>query len=232
MIGFGLINGLTYFLSESYKTKTTLLNNVFSVIVVAWLLTNNWLPLGPSAVFGSNLFFVILLIGIILLVFWLVIRNYEKLITWCLDHKITFLSIPSFFVLFGLIIWLGFGSVFGWIGKTGLENTRLWNSAEESFPGLGKEFMPALDEGAFLLMPTTMPHAGVEEALDVMQKIDMAVAAIPEVENVVGKMGRTNSASDPAPISMFENLIEYKSEYKTDENGRQLRFREIGRAHV
>lgn len=225
LIGFGLINGLTYFLSESYKTKTTLLNNVFSVIVVAWLLTKNWLPLGPSAVFGSNLFFVILLIGIILFVFWLVIRNYEKLISWCLDNKITFLSIPSFFVLFGLIIWLGFGSVFGWIGKTGLENTRLWNSAEESFPGLGKEFMPALDEGAFLLMPTSMPHAGVEEALDVMQKIDMAVAAIPEVENVVGKMGRTNSALDPAPISMFENLIEYKSEYKTDENGRRLRFR-------
>ena len=85
--------------------------------------------------------------------------------------------------------------------------------------------MPALDEGAFLLMPTTMPHAGVEESRDVMRKIDMAVAGIPEVKNVVGKMGRTNSALDPAPISMFENVIEYKSEYKTDENGHRLRFK-------
>jgi Cu(I)/Ag(I) efflux system membrane protein CusA/SilA len=85
--------------------------------------------------------------------------------------------------------------------------------------------MPALDEGAFLLMPTTMPHAGVEEAIDVMRKIDMSVASIPEVETVVGKMGRAESALDPAPISMFENVILYKSEYRTDESGRRIRFR-------
>ena len=128
-------------------------------------------------------------------------------------------------MILGVVIWLGFGSVFGFIGKTGLDETRIWTKAEHTFPGLGKEFMPALDEGAFLLMPTTMPHAGVEESRDVMRKIDMAVAGIPEVKNVVGKMGRTNSALDPAPISMFENVIEYKSEYKTDENGHRLRFK-------
>src|SRR5699024_4448657 len=105
-----------------------------------------------------------------------------------------------------------------------IRNTTLWQSASQTFPGFGEEFMPALDEGAFLLMPTTMPHAGVEESMDVMRKIDMAVASIPEVETVVGKMGRTESALDPAPISMFENVIQYKSEYKTDENGRRMRF--------
>lgn len=228
IIGFGIINGLTLFLSDGYDKKAILLNNALSVIIVTWLLTQYWLPLGPSTAFTWNLFFVILLIGIILMSFWLVIRYYELLITWCLDHKLAFLSIPTMFVILGMVIWLGFGSVFGIIGKTGLENTRAWSAAEETFPGLGKEFMPALDEGAFLLMPTTMPHAGVEEALDVMQKIDMAVSAIPEVENVVGKMGRTNSALDPAPISMYENLIEYKSEYKTDEDGRRIRFRVDG----
>merc|ERR1711879_232222 len=95
----------------------------------------------------------------------------------------------------------------------------------ETFPGLGKEFMPALDEGAFLYMPTTMPHAGIEETQDIMRKLDMAISSIPEVKHVVGKLGRTNSALDPAPISMFENLIEYKTEYKTNENGRRLRFK-------
>ena len=85
--------------------------------------------------------------------------------------------------------------------------------------------MPALDEGSFLLMPTTMPHWGVEENLDVIRLLDQKVNAIPEVENVVGKWGRVNSALDPAPISMFENLINYKSEFILDEKGHRMRFK-------
>jgi Cu(I)/Ag(I) efflux system membrane protein CusA/SilA len=84
--------------------------------------------------------------------------------------------------------------------------------------------MPPLDECAFLLMPTTMPHVGVEEAKDYMQKIDMAVSSIPEVDMVVGKLGRAKTALDPAPVSMYENIIQYKSEYKRDEDGRRIRF--------
>lgn len=133
-------------------------------------------------------------------------------------------------MIFGVVIWLGFATTFGFVAKSfntvgvDISETSVWTSASEAFPGLGEEFMPALDEGAFLLMPTTMPHAGVEEAEDVMRKIDLSVNSIPEVEMVVGKMGRAESALDPAPISMFENVIQYKSEYKTDENGRRMRF--------
>jgi Cu(I)/Ag(I) efflux system membrane protein CusA/SilA len=76
--------------------------------------------------------------------------------------------------------------------------------------------MPPLDEGSYLLMPTTMPHASIGEALDQMQKMDMAVRAIPEVESVVGKLGRADSPLDPAPISMFETVINYKSEFQRD----------------
>ena len=76
--------------------------------------------------------------------------------------------------------------------------------------------MPDLDEGSFLYMPTTMPHAGIGEALDVIQKQDMAIRAIPEVESVVGKIGRVESALDPAPLSMIETVINYVPEYKTD----------------
>jgi Cu(I)/Ag(I) efflux system membrane protein CusA/SilA len=85
--------------------------------------------------------------------------------------------------------------------------------------------MPSLNEGSFLLMPTTMPHSGIQENKEVLQKLDMLVTAIPEVEMVVGKAGRAETAIDPAPISMFENTINYKSEYATDINGNRLRFK-------
>jgi len=231
ILGFGLINGAAYFLGADYQRRAPLLNNVLSVVVVTWLLTEYWLPFGPSVSFAGNLIFIVLLIGAILVSFWLIIKYYNSLIGWCLDHKKTFLAIPSTFVLIGLMVWLGFSTVFGFVANgfdslgVNIRTTSVWSGATHTFPGLGEEFMPALDEGAFLLMPTTMPHAGVEEAKDVMQKIDMSVASIPEVETVVGKMGRTDSALDPAPISMFENVILYKSEYKTDENGRRIRFR-------
>ena len=79
--------------------------------------------------------------------------------------------------------------------------------------------MPPLDEGSFLYMPTTMPHASIGEAQDVLAKLDMAIASIPEVEQVVGKLGRAESALDPAPISMIETVINYKSEYKLNDQG-------------
>ncbi|MEX2584969.1 MAG: efflux RND transporter permease subunit [Balneolaceae bacterium] len=231
ILGFGLINGAGFFSGKGYRRQIPFLNNTLSVVVVTWLLTEYWLPFGPSVSFAGNLFFIVLLIALILAAFWLMIRYYQCIIGWCLDHKKIFLAIPSAFVAFGVVIWLGFSTTFGFAAKSfdviGLDvrETSAWISASEAFPGLGKEFMPALDEGAFLLMPTTMPHAGVEEAEDVMRKLDLAVNAIPEIETVVGKMGRTESALDPAPVSMFENIILYKSEYKTDENGHRGRFR-------
>jgi Cu(I)/Ag(I) efflux system membrane protein CusA/SilA len=85
--------------------------------------------------------------------------------------------------------------------------------------------MPALNEGSFLLMPTSMPHSGMQENLKNLRMLDMAVTTIPEIENVVGKLGRVESPLDPAPISMYENIINYKSEYKTDKNGHRIRFK-------
>ena len=58
-----------------------------------------------------------------------------------------------------------------------------------------------------------MPHAGVEQNKRVVQQLDMLLANIPEVELAVGKMGRAETALDPAPISMYENIINYKPEY-------------------
>jgi len=85
--------------------------------------------------------------------------------------------------------------------------------------------MPSLDEGSFLLMPTSMPHAGMEQNKKVVQQLDMLVANIPEVDLAVGKMGRTESALDPAPISMYENIINYKPEYILNDKGHRERFK-------
>lgn len=102
-----------------------------------------------------------------------------------------------------------------------------WTLAQ-SWDGFGKEFMPRLDEGSFLWMPTTMPHASIGEAYDVMQLQNLRIASIPEVEMVVGKLGRAESPLDPAPISMFETVINYHPEYVADEAGKRLNFRYDG----
>ncbi|MCK5169826.1 MAG: efflux RND transporter permease subunit, partial [Bacteroidales bacterium] len=71
----------------------------------------------------------------------------------------------------------------------------------------------------------TMPHSGIEENLEVIRILDKKLNNIPEVESVVGKWGRVNSALDPAPTSMYENLINYKSEYMLNEDGHRMRFK-------
>ncbi len=103
--------------------------------------------------------------------------------------------------------------------------TKLQWTLAQGWDGLGKEFMPPLDEGSFLLMPTTMPHASIGEALDVLQKQDKAIRSLPEIDSVVGKIGRAETPLDPAPISMVETVINYKSEYITDKDGHRIHFR-------
>ena len=79
-------------------------------------------------------------------------------------------------------------------------------------PGIGREFMPPLDEGSFLYMPSLLPQAGLAPAVEVNARQDMAIASVPEVESVVGKLGRAESALDPAPIGMMESIIVLKPE--------------------
>ena len=227
LIGIGACN-LIQLLSpttEKYLKHSTLAIALLAVNV--WL-AEAWMPLGVQGGALLNFLFVALVIGFTLGVFTLFIRFYPRLLNWTLNNRKAFLIIPAFIVLFGITIWQGFDKVFGFIPKVLGESTRtskIYSNLNHSLPGIGKEFMPALDEGAFLLMPTSMPHAGIEQNKEVLKMLDMAVSAIPEIESVVGKFGRTESALDPAPISMYENVINYKSEYKTDANGRRLRFK-------
>ncbi|MCB1321187.1 MAG: efflux RND transporter permease subunit, partial [Leptospiraceae bacterium] len=77
---------------------------------------------------------------------------------------------------------------------------------------LGSEFMPALEEGDLLYMPTTLPGISITKAKEILQETDRIIAAFPEVERVIGKVGRAETATDPAPLSMLETVIRLKDE--------------------
>ncbi|WP_116106971.1 efflux RND transporter permease subunit [Lewinella sp. IMCC34191] len=182
---------------QSALRWTRTLVNLVLAILLAWLLAGIWMPLGVDDSRLLNFLFIVVVAGSFLLFFWAVIRFYEQILRFLLRAKLLFL------LLIGLLVAAGF----------------------MVYRSIGEEFMPALGEGTFLLMPTAMPHAGVAENLRNLRTLDMAVTTIPEVDIVVGKAGRVNSALDPAPLSMYENIVQYKSEYATDENGRRIRFK-------
>src|SRR5215813_8702127 len=75
---------------------------------------------------------------------------------------------------------------------------------------LGTEFMPNLDEGTLLFMPTTLPGLSVTKSAELLQLQDRIIRSFPEVESVYGKAGRAQTATDPAPIEMFETIINLK----------------------
>jgi len=79
-----------------------------------------------------------------------------------------------------------------------------------AFVHLGSEFMPPLDEGAIFYMPTTMPGISITEAQRLLQLTDRIIKRFPEVERVLGKAGRADTSTDPAPLSMLETVVMLK----------------------
>ena len=155
---------------ESRKWHHGLLQHaelMVAVVAVVWLLARYWLPLGPGRSIVSNIMFVALLVALILGFFSILEYFYPRILRWCLENKGKFLFLPALLILFGLIIWLGFHTVFGFIAKGcdlagwNIRTTKAWSGSTHAFPGIGKEFMPSLNEGSFLLMPTSMPHSGI-----------------------------------------------------------------------
>lgn len=90
---------------------------------------------------------------------------------------------------------------------------------------LGGEFMPELDEGDLLYMPTTFPGISIGKAQQILQQTDKLITTVPEVKTVFGKIGRAETATDPAPLSMVETTIQFKpqSEWRSGMNIRKLR---------
>jgi Cu(I)/Ag(I) efflux system membrane protein CusA/SilA len=209
---------------DHQRKNVNLINIMITLLVAAWYLAVEWLPLGAHRSNFVNFIFVGLIIAAILLALSLVVRYYTHILEWALQNKWKFMLLPIFTVLFGLFVWQGFPKIFGFMPLK-VKETGVWQRVSRTFPGMGKEFMPALDEGSFLLMPTSMPHSGIEQNQEYVERLDKRLAAIPEIEIAVGKWGRINSALDPAPVQMFENTINYLPEYILDENGHRMMFK-------
>ncbi|WP_083645963.1 efflux RND transporter permease subunit [Christiangramia flava] len=202
-----------------------------TLAVTLFFLAEEWMPLGFQKPVIYNYIFVILLLAITLVLLLGVVRYYERILSWCLENKGKFLAVPIVTILFGIMIWFGFPKIFGFVANgfnivnIDIRKTSVWQGMATTFPGVGKEFMPSLNEGSFLLMPTVMPHAGIEYSHETVRKLDLATSNIPEVDVAVGKLGRVESALDPAPVSMFENIINYKPEYILSTSGKPMRFK-------
>jgi Cu(I)/Ag(I) efflux system membrane protein CusA/SilA len=228
----GINNLLDHRWAQRRKEFPNYINIGITVLVATWYLSVEWLPLGAHNSEFVNFIFVAGIVSVILLVLMLMVHFYENILRWALQNKWKFLMIPAFTLIFGLLVWQGFDKIFGVVAtgaeKAGWKNfrqTALWHRPAKTFPGTGKEFMPSLNEGSFLLMPTSMPHSSIEKNLEYIETLDKRLSTIPEVEVAVGKWGRVNSALDPAPIQMFENTINYRSEYILDENGHRMQFK-------
>jgi Cu(I)/Ag(I) efflux system membrane protein CusA/SilA len=193
----GINNLLDYRWSEKRKEFPNYINIFITVLFATWYLAIEWLPLGAHNSEIVNFIFVAGIISVILLALMSMVHYYEKILRWALENKWKFMIIPAITLASGLLIW----------------------------HGTGKEFMPSLNEGSFLLMPTSMPHSSIEKNLEYIETLDKRLSTIPEIEVAVGKWGRVNSALDPAPIQMFENTINYRPEYILDENGHRMQFK-------
>lgn len=223
LVGIGLYRFTVKWLSPRILPLLGKVENWVAIFLVTFLLTRIWQPLGVEQGTLLNFIFVALLIGVTLGLMQLFQSRYTVMLAWCLRHKLLFLQLPLLVTLLGAMIWLGAPKLTAWAPDF-LRQTRPFIALSHAFPGLGKEFMPPLDEGSFLYMPTTMPHAGISEVQEVLALQDQRISAIPEVEIAVGKLGRAESPLDPAPLSMIETVINYRSEYLIDEQGRKLRF--------
>lgn len=231
LMAVGINNLMAHRWPENKKDYPNYINIAITLLVAVYYLSSEWLPLGAHNSTLVNFVFVSGIVAVILLVLMSMVHYYEPILRWALRNKWKFLTLPALTLFFGILVWQGFDRMFGFVAsgfeKAGWQNfreTAVWQGPVKTFPGTGKEFMPSLNEGSFLLMPTSMPHTSIEKNLDYIETLDKRLSAIPEVDVAVGKWGRVNSALDPAPVQMFENTINYRSEYILDEDGHRQRF--------
>lgn len=187
-------------------------------------LARDWMPIGAGVGVIPNLVFVVLIAVVVLGSFWLFLRIYPRLLRWVLRWKLVFFLLPVSVALLGAVSWMGSEKLTTWLPENVREGSLL-ASVNGTFPGIGREFMPQLNEGSFLYMPTSMPHASIGETLEMVSQLDMLIKSVPEVTSAVGKLGRAETPLDPAPVSMVETIITYASEYRIHENGHRILYR-------
>lgn len=138
---------------------------------------------------------------------------YAARLRFALDHKWLVLALPMLLCFFGAGAWLGLPRLLRPIekfaSKLGADLNELpgYVDGKHLFRGLQSDDWIALDEGSWFYMPTLYPAASFSQAMQVLQTQDVLIEKIPEVENVLGKIGRVESALDPAPVAMIETYV-------------------------
>jgi Cu(I)/Ag(I) efflux system membrane protein CusA/SilA len=136
------------------------------------------------------------------------LRLYEPALNWALEHRKTVVGIACLILSISLLT--AFGLPRGLVKQI---RDRGFTLTADLVSGFGKEFMPPLNEGSLLFMPVMIPKTGLKEIQRVMSWQDQVIAETPEVASVAGKLGRFETATDPAPTEMLETTIMLKPEY-------------------
>ncbi|PHS14838.1 MAG: cation transporter [Blastopirellula sp.] len=145
-------------------------------------------------------------------VLWL----YAGRLRLALRRKALMLSLPVMIFLLGLGAWIGLPTILRPVEKVvsmlgaDLNNVPGYVDAKHTFVGLKSDDWIALDEGSWFYMPSLYPAASFSQAMEVLQTQDAMIHEIPEVQDVLGKIGRVESALDPAPAAMIETYVMLK----------------------
>jgi Cu(I)/Ag(I) efflux system membrane protein CusA/SilA len=176
------------------KTFAMLGSTLLAVTIVPVLCA--WLVRGPFHAEENNWVMKVLL------------RIYTPTLDWALRHRAIVLS--AALLILGSALLVAFG-----LPRATVKQLRDagWERTATLTAGFGKEFMPPLNEGSLLYMPVLLPKTGLTEIQRVMSWQDSVIAQTPEVASVAGKLGRFESATDPAPTEMLETTIMLKPEY-------------------
>ncbi|EMI41342.1 efflux RND transporter permease subunit [Rhodopirellula sp. SWK7] len=145
-----------------------------------------------------------------------IIWGYRPTLSLFLRHKAGFLVLPVSIIVLGFGGWFGLPAIMAPVeraaAKVGVRMNDLpgYVGAKHLFTGLQTDDWIALDEGSWFYMPTLYPAASFSQAMQVLQTQDVLISQIPEVKDVLGKIGRIDSALDPAPAAMIETYVMLK----------------------
>ena len=135
------------------------------------------------------------------------LRLYDPILDWALRHRKTVLACAG--ALLAAAVVVAYGLPRSWVQA--LEK-RGWPRTARVVHGMGSEFMPTLNEGSLLFMPVLLPSTSLTEVKRIMAWQDRVIAQHPEVVSAAGKLGRAETATDPAPVEMIETTITLKPE--------------------
>ncbi len=133
------------------------------------------------------------------------LRLYDPVLRWAIRHPVPVLSAAALLLASALTIAFGLPEA-----VTKRVNDAGWPKLAQALHGFGSEFMPTLEEGSLLYMPVLLPSTALGEVKRIMSWQDEVIKQAPEVESVAGKLGRSETATDPAPVEMIETTIMLK----------------------